>query len=315
VEKYAIGLVGLAVMGQNLVLNIERNGYPVAVYNRTFERTQEFLDNGAEGKRIKGCETLQELVDSLESPRKIMLMVQAGNPVDQVIEQLKPLIDKGDLIIDGGNSFYKDSMRRHEELRQRGLHLVDVGTSGGVWGLEGGFSLMVGAEDAPAGRLRPIFEALAPAADKGWAHLGPPGAGHFTKMVHNGIEYGLMQAYAEGFALLGAKEEFDLDLEQVANTWRHGSVVRSWLLDLIERALDAHGPALADIAPHVGDSGMGRWTVQEAIDLDVPAPVLTHALIERIGSRDDVAFYHRLLAALRNQFGGHAMQADKSDEE
>ncbi|NBB87298.1 MAG: NADP-dependent phosphogluconate dehydrogenase, partial [Bacteroidetes bacterium] len=220
---------------------------------------------------------------------------------------LFPLVAEGDILIDGGNSNYKDTLRRGKELQAEGLHYVDVGTSGGVWGLEQGYSMMVGGSDAAVGVLRPALETLAPGPEKGWGHMGPVGSGHFVKMVHNGIEYGIMQAYAEGFDILQAKEAFGLDLHQVAETWRFGSVIRSWLLDLTARAL-AEDQELPGVAPWVDDSGEGRWTVKEAIDLDVPAPVITDALLARLDSRVEDSYTHKLLAAMRNQFGGHAIK-------
>src|SRR5919199_4675369 len=234
-------------------------------------------------------------------------MVPSGEPTEKTVAALMRLLAAGDTIIDGGNSNYQDSMRRAGMCKANGIAFLDVGTSGGIWGLAEGYSLMVGGDDAAAERLRPIFETLAPAPDRGWGHVGPSGSGHFVKMVHNGIEYGMMQAYAEGLSILRHKEEFRLDLAQVAEIWRHGSVVRSWLLDLTARAL-AENPAMEGIAPYVSDSGEGRWTVAEAIDLDVPAPVITLALIQRLRSRDEESFADRLLSALRNQFGGHAVK-------
>jgi 6-phosphogluconate dehydrogenase len=226
--------------------------------------------------------------------------------VESVLGSLTAELEPGDTVIDGGNSNYKDSVRRAEQLRTQGLHFVDCGVSGGVWGASEGFCLMAGGDEAALQRLEPILQTLAPAPDRGWARVGPSGAGHFVKMIHNGIEYGMMQAYAEGFAILGKKESFALDLAQIAEIWRHGSVVRSWLLDLTQRAL-AQKPDLDGIAPWVADSGEGRWTVAEAVDLDVPAPVLTLALIERLASRENDSFAYKLLAAMRNQFGGHAV--------
>jgi 6-phosphogluconate dehydrogenase len=238
-------------------------------------------------------------------------MVPAGAPTDATVEALAALLAPGDVIVDGGNSNYQDTVHRARACAARGLHLVDAGTSGGIWGLEEGYALMIGGADEAVARLRPVFETLAPAADRGWAHVGPPGAGHFVKMVHNGIEYGMMQAYAEGFAILRHKPGFgdtahSLDLSQIAEVWRHGSVVRSWLLDLTARAL-AENPAMDGIAPFVSDSGEGRWAVAEAIALDVPAPVITHSLIARLRSRDAEGYGDRLLAAMRHQFGGHAI--------
>ncbi len=234
-------------------------------------------------------------------------MVPSGKPVDETIGTLLYHLARNDIIIDGGNSYYKDSVRRGEELKDRGVHFVDCGTSGGIWGLHEGYSLMVGGDEAAIERLRPIFETLAPAPDRGWAHVGPVGAGHFVKMIHNGVEYGMMQAYAEGFAMMQRKTEFNLDLRQVSEIWRHGSVVRSWLLDLISSMLTANSD-LTGIAPYVADSGEGRWTVQEAIDLDTPAPVITASLLERLRSRQTDSFADKLLAGLRNQFGGHAVK-------
>jgi 6-phosphogluconate dehydrogenase len=236
-------------------------------------------------------------------------MIPAGAPVDELIASLIPLLVPDDVLIDGGNSNYKDTQRRARMLEAHGIHYADAGTSGGVWGLENGYSIMAGGEEAVIERLRPIFETLAPAPDKGWGRVGPSGSGHFTKMIHNGIEYGMMQAYGEGFALLRQKEEFGLDLHQIAEIWRDGSVVQSWLLDLTSAAL-AENPRLDGIAPYVADSGEGRWTVAEAIDLDVAAPVITLALLQRLQSRGEESFSNRLLSALRNQFGGHEMKKE-----
>jgi 6-phosphogluconate dehydrogenase len=229
--------------------------------------------------------------------------------VDQTIAKLEPLLKPGDILIDGGNSNYKESMRRHREVTAKGFQFVDVGTSGGVWGLKEGYSLMIGGDQEPVEFLRPIFATLAPAADKGWGHVGPAGAGHFVKMVHNGIEYGMMQALAEGFTILEKKEELRLDLPQIAEIWRHGSVVRSWLLDLTAEALKLN-PSLEGLEAYVADSGEGRWTVFEAIDLNVSAPVITEALIRRIRSREENNFTDRMLAIMRNAFGGHAVKKD-----
>jgi 6-phosphogluconate dehydrogenase len=237
------------------------------------------------------------------------MMVPAGAAVDAVLADLRPLLAAGDIVIDGGNSNYKDTVRRAALFAAKGIALVDCGTSGGIWGLAEGYSMMIGGEPTATEALRPIFETLAPAADRGWGRVGPAGAGHFTKMVHNGIEYGLMQSYAEGFSILQHKDEFALDLHQVAQIWRSGSVVRSWLLDLTANAL-ASNPTMAGIAPYVADSGEGRWTVAEAIELNVPAPVITASLIERLRSRDKDSYADKLLAAMRNQFGGHAVKKE-----
>ena len=261
-----------------------------------------------EKKGGKGVESLDELVKELPPPRVIWLMIPAGNPVEKVIGRLKPMLGKGDALIDGGNSYYKDSVRRAHSLSERGAHFLDVGVSGGVWGLTEGYCLTVGGEAPVVERLRPIFEALAPGGDRGWGHVGPSGAGHYVKMIHNGIEYGLMEAYAEGFAILREKEEFELDIAQIAEIWRNGSVIRSWLLDLTRDALE-EDPDLASIAPYVEDTGEGRWTVAEAIDVDVAAPVITLSLLQRLRSRDEEDFSDRLLAAMRKRFGGHATRS------
>ena len=297
-----LGLLGLGRMGANMAERLVRAGHVVVGHDRS---TAAMVAAGSRGVRTAG--TLEALVGALEASRAIWLMVPAGDPVDEAIRALRPLLQAGDVLIDGGNILYKDSQRRAAEVETAGLHLVDVGTSGGIWGLQEGYSLMVGGDKAVVDRLRPIFETLAPAPDRGWGHVGPSGAGHFVKMVHNGIEYGLMQAYAEGFAIMKRKEALALDLHQIAEIWRSGSVVRSWLLDLIARAL-ADDENLAHVAPYVSDSGEGRWTVAEAIDLDVPAPVITLSLLERLRSRDGEAYYDRLLAAMRQQFGGHAIR-------
>jgi 6-phosphogluconate dehydrogenase len=236
-------------------------------------------------------------------------MVPQGDPVDQTIAKLEPLLNPGDILIDGGNSNYKDSMRRYKEVTAKGLQFLDVGTSGGVWGLKEGYSMMIGGDKEPVEYLRPIFETLAPAADKGWGHVGPGGAGHFVKMIHNGIEYGMMQAYAEGFTILVKKQEMALNLPQIAEIWRYGSVVRSWLLDLIADAL-GRNPTLAGLEAFVEDSGEGRWTVMEAIDLNVSAPVITESLMRRIRSREVNNFTDRMLAILRSEFGGHAVKKE-----
>jgi 6-phosphogluconate dehydrogenase len=235
--------------------------------------------------------------------------VPQGKPVDDTIAQLEPLLNPGDILIDGGNSNYKESMRRHAEITAKGFQFIDVGTSGGVWGLKEGYSMMIGGDADPVNYLKPIFETLAPAADKGWGHVGPAGAGHFVKMVHNGIEYGMMQAYAEGFTIMEKKEPLHLDLEQVAQIWRYGSVVRSWLLDLTADAL-AGNPSLDGLQAYVEDSGEGRWTVFEAFDLNVSAPIITESVIRRIRSREENNFTDRMLAIMRNEFGGHGVRKE-----
>ena len=236
-------------------------------------------------------------------------MVPQGKPVDDTIARLEPLLSPGDILIDGGNSNYKDSIRHYNEITAKGFQFVDVGTSGGIWGLKEGYSMMIGGDDAPVERLYPIFETLAPAKDKGWGHVGPAGSGHFVKMIHNGIEYGMMQAFAEGFAIMEKKEEMELDLAEIAQIWRYGSVVRSWLLDLTADALEKN-PTLEGLEAYVVDSGEGRWTVFEAIDLNVSAPIITESLIRRIRSREENNFTDRMIAIQRNAFGGHAVKKD-----
>ncbi len=302
-----LGMVGLGRMGANMTTRLLAGGHRIVAYDLNTESIRQ-----AEAEGAVGAYSLEELVDRLDSPRAVWVMVPAGAPTEATIERLAALMQAGDTLIDGGNSNYKDSMRRGESLHSRQISFVDVGTSGGVWGLKEGYSLMVGGEAAVVERLRPIFETLAPAPDKGWGHVGPVGAGHFVKMVHNGIEYGLMEAYAEGFELMKKKDEMDLDMHQIAEIWRHGSVVRSWLLDLTARAL-AENPNLDGIAAYVPDSGEGRWTVVESIDLGVPIPVISLALQERFSSREKMPFSDKLLAAMRNQFGGHAIH--KPEEE
>jgi 6-phosphogluconate dehydrogenase len=256
-----------------------------------------------------GAPTLEELAQKLTGRRAIWMMVPQGNPVDETIAKLEPLLNPGDILIDGGNSYYKDSIRRYKEVTAKGFQFVDVGTSGGVWGLKEGYSMMIGGDTEPVEFLRPIFEALAPAADKGWGRVGPAGSGHFVKMIHNGIEYGMMQAYAEGFTILEKKEELNLNLPQIAQIWRYGSVVRSWLLDLTADALSKN-PALEGLDAWVEDSGEGRWTVFEAIDLNISAPVITESLMRRIRSREENNFTDRMLSIMRNEFGGHAVKKD-----
>ena len=274
------GMIGLGRMGANMTERLLKAGHSAVCFDQSPDAVRRVVSLGA-----KGADSLAQLVERLPAPRVLWLMVPSGDPVDQIIERLLPLLAPGDIIVDGGNSNYQDTMRRAARLQEKGLHFVDSGTSGGIWGLREGYSLMIGGEKAAVEKLRPIFESLAPAPDKGWGHVGPNGAGHFVKMIHNGIEYGLMQAYAEGFSILQSKSEFHLDLHQVSEIWRFGSVVRSWLLDLTSDALGKN-PGLKGIEPTVADSGEGRWTVAEAIDRDVPAPVITMALLERLRSRD-----------------------------
>ena len=297
-----LGMVGLGKMGANMTTRLMQAGHRLVVHDRSSDAM-----NAAESQVAVASESLQELVGSLRAPRAVWVMVPAGGPTETVVEELSELLSSGDIVVDGGNSNYKDTMRRGIDLGAKKLHLVDVGTSGGVWGLAEGYSMMVGGHREAVDQLRPILESLAPAADRGWGHVGPSGAGHFVKMIHNGIEYGMMQAYAEGFEIMSKKLDFGLDLHQIAELWRYGSVVRSWLLDLTAEALkeDAN---LSGIKGWVADSGEGRWTVAEAIDLDVPAPVITASLLMRFVSRQPESYAAKILAAMRNQFGGHAVK-------
>ncbi len=297
-----LGLIGLGKMGGNMAERLKLAGHQVVGFDFNADAVARLTEAGN-----LGVSSLEDLAKNLNSPRAIWIMVPQGKPVDDTIAKLEPLLNKGDILIDGGNSYYKDSMRRYQEVTAKGFHFVDVGTSGGVWGLKEGYSMMIGGDQGPVKYLRPIFEALAPGRDKGWGHVGPAGAGHFVKMVHNGIEYGLMQAYAEGFTVLEKKQEFKLNLPQVAQIWRHGSVIRSWLLDLTEEAL-AGNPTLDGLQAYVVDSGEGRWTVFEAFDLNVSAPVITESVIRRIRSREENNFTDRMLAIMRNAFGGHAVK-------
>jgi 6-phosphogluconate dehydrogenase len=288
-----LGMVGLGRMGAGMTERLRRDGHEVQTYDPQVEST---------------AESLAELVSQLEPPRALWLMIPAGEITEAAFQELAGLVERDDVLVDGGNSNFRDSQRRAREAAERGFHFVDVGVSGGVWGLKEGFCLMAGGDADAVARLEPVLFSLAPAG--GYAHVGPSGAGHFVKMVHNGIEYGLMQAYAEGFEIMRGSE-FDLDFEQISGIWRHGSVVRSWLLDLLHDAFDAHGGDLAEVAGYVEDSGEGRWTVLEAIDERVPAPVISAALFARFASRQDESFAAKINAALREQFGGHPIR--KSD--
>jgi len=299
-----LAMIGLGKMGLNMSTRLVRGGHRVIGYARTEATVNEAVKLG-----LEGAHSLEEVVQQLKAPRIIWLMIPAGKITDDTIEKLSTLLDAGDTIIDGGNSNYKESVRHAAMLEPNGIEFVDCGTSGGIWGITEGYSLMIGGKREVVERMRPIFETLAPGADKGWGYVGPHGAGHYVKIIHNGIEYGMMQAFAEGFSILKAKKEFELDLSQISHIWQYGSVVRSWLLDLAARALD-QDKDLADIKPWVADSGEGRWTVFESIDLDVPAPVITLSLQTRFASRDDENFTARMLAALRNQFGGHAVKKE-----
>jgi len=294
-------MIGLGRMGGNMTERLLRKGHSMVAYDRTPDVVAKYQKIGA-----TGVNDLPAVISALSAPRVIWIMVPAGDPVDQTIAALVPSLSKGDVIIDGGNSNFHDSIRRGQELASSGIEFIDAGTSGGIWGLENGYCLMVGGSDAAVSHCEPIFRALAP--DDGYAHVGPTGAGHYVKMVHNGIEYGMLQAYAEGYEILHASKTFpSLDLEQIANVWQHGSVVRSWLNELAAAAF-ARDASLSAIKGWVADSGEGRWTVQEAIDLDVPAPVITLSLQARFRSRQTDSFGAKVIAALRNEFGGHAVK-------
>ena len=299
-----LGLIGLGKMGGNMAERLRLAGHQVIGFDFNADAVARLTAAGN-----VGVSSLEDLAGKFTGRKAIWIMVPQGKPVDDTIAKLEPLLKPGDILIDGGNSNYKDSIRHHGEVAAKGFQFVDVGTSGGIWGLKEGYSMMVGGDKEPVDYLKPIFEALAPAADKGWGHVGPAGAGHFVKMVHNGIEYGMMQSYAEGFTIMEKKESLNLDLAQISQIWRFGSVVRSWLLDLTADAL-AKNPTLDGLEAYVADSGEGRWTVFEAIDLNVSAPVITESLIRRIRSREENNFTDRMLSIMRNAFGGHAVKKD-----
>jgi len=306
-----IGLIGLGRMGANMARRLARGGHRVVVYNRTTSKATELAK---EEKGVTAALTVKELVSKLERPRAVWVMVPAGRATGDMVADLTRLLSRGDVIIDGGNSHYTETLRRAKEVSRKGFHYVDVGTSGGVWGLNEGYSMMVGGEEEAVERLRPLFETLAPGKSKGWGRVGTTGAGHYVKMVHNGIEYGMMEAYAEGFEVLRAKgEQFGLDLHQVAEVWRFGSVIRSWLLDLTADAL-SKDPDLKDIAGYVEDSGEGRWTALEAIDLGVAVPIIATSLFMRFVSRQDERYADKLLASMRREFGGHAVKTEGADK-
>jgi 6-phosphogluconate dehydrogenase len=286
-----LGLIGLGRMGAGMTERLTEGGHDVKTYDPNVDST---------------AASLEELAQQLDEPRAVWMMIPAGEITEDTFQRLLRILAEGDTIVDGGNSNFRDSKRRYEEAREHGIHFVDVGVSGGIWGLEVGFCLMAGGDDEPVGRLEPILETLAP--EDGYAHVGPSGAGHFVKMIHNGIEYGLMQSYAEGFEIMD-HSEYELDLHQISGIWRYGSVVRSWLLELLHSAFEQHGSQLEDIAPFVEDSGEGRWTITEAINENVPAPVISASLFARFASRDELKFSAKVAAALRNQFGGHAIKA------
>ena len=287
-----LGMIGLGRMGHGMTERLREGGHEVCTYDPA--------------KEERTAASLEELKGQLEAPRAFWMMIPAGKITEDVFHDLLRIADEGDTIVDGGNSNFHDSKRRHAEAQEKGIHFVDAGVSGGIWGLEVGFCLMVGGDDEPVKRLEPIFEALAP--EEGYAHVGSSGAGHFVKMVHNGIEYGLMQSYAEGFEIMD-HSEYDLDLHEISGIWRNGSVVRSWLLELLHAAFERHGGKLDDVAPWVEDSGEGRWTILEAINENVPAPVIAASLFARFASRDEIKFSAKVAAALREQFGGHAIRA------
>jgi 6-phosphogluconate dehydrogenase len=295
-----LAMIGLGRMGGNMSERLMKGGHEVVVFDRTPAATQRCVSLGA-----TAAASVSEIPAKLKSPRIVWIMVPAGKPVDDTIAALLPGMSKGDVIIDGGNSNFHDTMRRAAELQGKGIHLVDSGTSGGIWGLANGYCLMIGASQEAFTLCDPIFKTLAPT--DGYAHMGPPGSGHYVKMVHNGIEYGALQAYAEGYEILHASHDFKLDLHKIAAVWNHGSVVRSWLNELAEIAFEKDGE-LSDLRGYVEDSGEGRWTVQEAIDLDVPAPVITLSLLTRLRSRQPDSFSAKVIAALRNEFGGHAVK-------
>ena len=296
-----LGMIGLGRMGAAMTKRLLAAGHTVVAYDQDRAAVERSVTDGA-----VGAVSLDALVSRLTVPRTVWVMVPAGDAVNDTIERLTRLLKADDTLIDGGNSNFRDTLQRAFSVQKSGVHFVDVGTSGGIWGLKEGYCLMIGGDAAVVKRIQPVFESLAPAQDRGWAHVGPVGAGHFTKMVHNGIEYGLMQSYSEGFALLEKNKDFHLDLPKIAEIWRHGSVVRSWLLDLTAQAL-AENPTLEGIGPSVADSGEGRWMVAEAIAADVPCPVITLSLLERIRSRVQDSFGNRILAVMRNKFGGHAI--------
>jgi 6-phosphogluconate dehydrogenase len=297
-----LGMVGLGKMGAYMVERLVRGGHRVVGFDRDAAAVQRVVEKSA-----VGADSLEKLLAQLKAPRVVWLMVPSGAPVDQTIDLLTPHLSAGDTIIDGGNSYYKDSVRRAADLSQKKINFVDSGTSGGVWGLTDGYSMMVGGDADVVKRLSPIFQTLAPGPDKGWGRVGPAGSGHFVKMVHNGIEYGIMQAYSEGLDLLRHKQEFQLDLLQVSKIWQFGSVIRSWLLDLTVDALSKN-PSLEGIGAYVTDSGEGRWTVIEGVNLGVPLPVISGALDARFRSQDTEPFANKLLAMMRHEFGGHAVK-------
>ena len=300
-------MIGLGRMGANMARRLQKGGIEVVAWNRDVKVTQDL----AQETGLTAASNLADIVSRLKAPRIVWLMLPAGEVTQQHIDQLSALLSPDDIVVDGANSYYKDSMRRGQELTEKKLHYIDAGVSGGVWGLENGYALMLGGEKEAMERLKPAIQVLAPGPESGWLHCGPTGAGHFVKMVHNGIEYGMMQAYAEGFALMKGREDFKLDLGGIAEMWRHGSVVRSWLLDLTAEFL-ARDQELKDIAPYVADSGEGRWTALEGIEQGVPTPVMSLALMMRFASQGKDEYADKLLAMMRQGFGGHAIKSEKS---
>ncbi len=305
-----LAMIGLGRMGGNMARRLAQRGHELIVYNRTAQVTR---DLASEVSNMIPAFSLEEVVDRLPHPRIIWMMVPAGDVTEEIIKEIAALVSIEDILIDGGNSNFRDSMRRADWLNTQGIHFIDAGVSGGIWGLKEGYSLMLGGDEEVITRLTPIFQSLAPGPDRGWGRVGPHGAGHFVKMVHNGIEYGMMEAIAEGFDILNCRKDFNLDLAEVASIWKYGSVVRSWLLDLTRDALQDN-PGLDGIEGWVADSGEGRWTVFEAINEDVPAPVITLSLMRRLESRQENSFATRLLAAMRNEFGGHSVKKSGSQE-
>ena len=299
-----IGFMGLGRMGENMVRRLVRGGQRVVAWNRSQAKIDEVVGEGA-----VAAYTIESLVEQLQPRRVLWMMVPAGDPVDQLIAQLKPLLSPGDILIDGGNTNFRDTIRRYNALKAEGFGYLDVGTSGGIWGLRIGYCMMIGGDEEDFRYVEPLIKTLAP--ENGYIHAGPSGAGHFTKMVHNGIEYGMLQAYGEGFEII-RKSQYNVDLHKLAQTWNNGSVVRSWLLELAERAF-AEDADLTGIRGYVEDSGEGRWTVQEAINEDVPAPVITMSLLARFNSRQDESYSAKVIAALRNQFGGHAVKLESGE--
>jgi 6-phosphogluconate dehydrogenase len=304
-----IGMIGLGRMGGNMTRRIARAGLSAVAWDRAAGARAGLAGEA----RVTSVETLAALVEALPAPRVVWLMLPAGAPTEDTVVELRALLAAGDVIVDGANAYYRDSVRRAEELGAMGLHLVDAGVSGGVWGIVNGYGLMVGGRPEAVQRVEPFLKVLAPAPDRGWLHCGPSGAGHFAKMVHNGIEYALMQAYAEGLALLRAKTDMHLDVAKIAESWRHGTVIRSWLLDLTAEFL-AEDSRLESIAPVVADSGEGRWTAIESVELGVPTPVMTLALMERFASQGRDDFSNRVLARMRQSFGGHAVTRNSTEK-